>query len=66
MAAKSENQAIYGVRNFHDREGNEKASWTRIGTAFQCKDGSWNLVIDYLPVQDATTLNMRPVRTQDE
>ena len=27
----------------------EKGFWTRIGTAFQNQDGSWNLRFDYLP-----------------
>jgi hypothetical protein len=58
-------QALFGVRSFKDREGTERAVWTRIGTAFPCKDGSWNLVVDYLPLQAGTTTNMRPLSTQD-
>ena len=29
----------------------KKSFWTRIGTAFQNKDGSWNLRFDYLPAR---------------
>lgn len=55
-------QALFGVRSFKDREGADRAIWTRIGTAFPCKDGSWNLVFDYLPNQAGTTVNMRPLQ----
>jgi hypothetical protein len=43
--------------------GEEKKSfWTRIGTAFQNKDGSWNLRFDYLPTAHAeTTVQLRDI-----
>ena len=41
-------QAIFGVVK---REGMEKGFWTRIGTAFQNHDGSWNLRFDYVLVE---------------
>lgn len=55
-------QALFGVRRFRDREGSERTVWTRIGTAIPCKDGSWNLVFDYVPNQAGTAVNMRPVQ----
>jgi hypothetical protein len=51
-------QAIFGVVK---REGMEKGFWTRIGTAFQNQDGSWNLRFDYLPTDPFATVQMRPV-----
>jgi hypothetical protein len=41
--------------------GEEKKTWwTRIGTAFQNKDGSWNLRFDYVPARLAdTTIQLR-------
>ena len=48
-------QAIFGVVQ---REGMEKGFWTRIGTAFQNQDGSWNLRFDYLPTDPTATVQM--------
>jgi hypothetical protein len=56
-------QAIYGVVQ---REGMEKGFWTRIGTAFQNHDGSWNLRFDYLPTDPGTTVQVRPVKAGEE
>ena len=33
--------------------------WTRIGTGFQNKDGSWNLLFDYFPTEPNATIQMR-------
>ena len=56
-------QAIFGVVQ---REGMEKGFWTRIGTAFQNQDGSWNLRFDYLPTDRTVTIQMRPMRTGED
>ena len=49
-----------------EREGLKKGIWARIGTAFQNKDGSWNLKFDLLPVQPNTTIQMREPRDRDD
>ena len=37
-----------------------KSHWTRIGVAFENKDGSFNLLFDYVPADLAkTTIQMR-------
>jgi hypothetical protein len=36
-----------------------KAIWRRIGTAFQNKDGSWNLRFDLFPTDPAATIQLR-------
>jgi hypothetical protein len=46
---------IYGVVNRNDRN-----YWTRIGVAFENqRDGSWNLLFDYVPVNGTTTIQLR-------
>ena len=42
-------------------EGDEKKSyWTRIGVAFENRDGSYNLRFDFIPARlDATTIQLR-------
>ena len=42
-----------------EREGLRKGMWARIGSAFQNKDGSWNLKFDLLPTDPRTTIQMR-------
>ena len=56
-------QALFGVVQ---REGMEKGFWTRIGTAFQNQDGSWNLRFDYLPTDPSVTIQMRAVRSAEQ
>ena len=44
-----------------------KTYWNRIGVAFENRDGSWNLVFDYLPARiDATTIQLRDVEAKDQ
>ncbi len=62
MADKKKTQAIYGVVK---REGMDKGFWTRIGTAFANRDGSWNLRFDYLPTDPGATVQMRPPRAEE-
>lgn len=48
-------------------EGEEKRTyWTRIGVAFENRDGSWNLRFDFLPAQpDETTIQLRDFEVKD-
>ena len=41
---------------------NEKSYWTRIGTAFQNGDGSWNLLFDFVPTDVGTTIQLREIK----
>lgn len=46
---------------------NDRNFWTRIGTAFENpRDGSWNLLFDYLPVSAETTIQLRDPRPTEE
>lgn len=47
--------------------GDEKKTWwTKIGIAFQNKDGSWNLKFDYLPAHVAdTTIQLREMDAKE-
>ena len=47
-----------------DRGQDQKGWWCRIGTAFENKDGSWNVVLDALPVNG--TMNIRDPLPKDE
>ena len=62
--SKHERLAIYGVRNY-EKDGEDRSFWTQVGSAFRCKDGSFNLVLDYVPTGGGT-LNLRPARSRDE
>ena len=59
-----ERLAIVGVVNF-EHEGEAKSRWTTIGTAFQNKDGSFNLRFEYMPVTGAT-VQIRPFQKRDK
>lgn len=38
----------------------KKTFWTRIGVAFENRDGSWNLLFDFMPARAAeTTIQLR-------
>jgi hypothetical protein len=49
-------------------EGDNKRSfWTNIGVAFENRDGSWNLLFDFLPTNMAgTTIQLRDFKKDDE
>jgi len=48
-------------------EGDEKKSyWTRIGVAFENRDGSYNLRFDFIPARlDTTTVQLRDFEPKD-
>ena len=48
-------------------EGDDKKSfWTRIGTAFENRDGSWNLLFDFIPTHAGrTTIQLRDIEQKD-
>ena len=48
-------------------EGDEKKTfWTRIGVAFENRDGSYNLRFDFIPARlDATTVQLRDFEAKE-
>jgi hypothetical protein len=45
----------------------KRTFWTRIGVAFQNRDGSWNLRFDYLPTRlNETTIQLREPKPKEE
>ena len=58
-----ERVTIVGAVNFN-HQGEAKTRWTTIGTAFQNKDGSFNLRFEYMPVTGAT-VQLRPFKKRD-
>lgn len=48
-------------------EGSDtKRFWTRIGVAFENRDGSWNLRFDYFPTDPKTTVQLRDIDAREE
>jgi hypothetical protein len=49
-------------------EGDDKKTfWTRIGVAFENRDGSWNLKFDFLPAHPTgTTVQLRDFEPKDK
>ena len=47
-------------------ERNESSFWTRIGVAFENRDGSWNLKFDYVPARPDVKLQLREPREPRE
>jgi hypothetical protein len=49
-------------------EGDDKKTfWTRVGVAFENRDGSWNLRFDYLPARPGeTTVQLRDFDSKDK
>jgi hypothetical protein len=44
----------------------KKTWWTKIGVAFQNRDGSWNLRFDYLPTRlHETTIQLRELDAKE-
>jgi len=38
------------VREYTDRDGNKKSSWTKIGSAWPNRDGGFSITLDALPL----------------
>ena len=46
-------------------ERNEQSYWTRIGVAFENRDGSWNLRFDFFPSRGDVKIQMREPRERE-
>ena len=57
-----ERVGIYATVNFK-RDDKQVSKWTQIGTAFQNRDGSFNLKFDYWPT-NLTTIQIRPFKSK--
>lgn len=38
------------AREYTDRDGNKKTSWTKIGVAFPTRDGGYSITLEALPL----------------
>jgi hypothetical protein len=67
MSERSEAKRMQLVAVIQRGEGTEKKNfWTKIGVAFQNKDGSYNLRFDYLPAQmSAATIQLRELDAKE-
>jgi hypothetical protein len=41
---------LWMVEDYVDKDGNEKAWWTKVGVAFENRDGSWAIELAAVPV----------------
>ena len=62
MSNGSNIKELWGVA----RREEGKDLWTRIGTAFENKDGSWNLRMNFVPVDPTTAIQMRDPKSAEE
>lgn len=53
---KKNTKALFGIT-----ERNGKSYWTRIGVAVENRDGSFNLIFNFLPSDPQTRLQMRDI-----
>jgi hypothetical protein len=66
MNSEKKMMKIVGAISRGDDDEEKKSFWTRIGVAFQNKDGSWNLRFDYLPAHlGDTTIQLREFDAND-
>jgi hypothetical protein len=63
---KSETKPYKLVYGIVQREGMEKSFWTRIGAAWENKDSSLNVKLDFLPASADITLQIRDPRPADD
>ncbi len=59
MSDNKPTHIAYAVREFKKEDGKEDASWSRIGAAFEHKDGKgFNITLDALPVSGRVVLRV--------
>lgn len=63
---KSETRPYKIVYGIVQREGMEKGFWTRIGAAWENKDSSLNVRLDFLPASAEITLQIRDPRPSED
>jgi hypothetical protein len=57
---KKHMKKLVGAVEYKTADGAERSHWTILGVAFENRDGSWNLVFNYLPARlDKTTIQLR-------
>ena len=62
-AAPKPRKDIYGITQ---RDGQDKAFWTKIGVGFENSDGSWNLLFDFVPTDRSTTIQLRDPKPKED
>ena len=51
-------KAIYAISEYRHK-GEKKNRWTRVGTAFENRDGSYNLKLEFMPTDPKARLQQR-------
>jgi hypothetical protein len=52
-------QIVAAVSRKSSEGDSPRSFWTKIGVAFENRDGSWNLRLDYYPTSSETTIQLR-------
>ena len=55
---------LWMVEDYVDKEGKEKSYWTKVGVAFENRDGSWAIELAAVPVNGR--LQMREPESWEE
>jgi hypothetical protein len=59
-AKRGDYREIWGVV-----KRDQQSYWTRIGVAFENRDGSWHLRFEYMPVSNETKIHLRTPRERE-
>jgi hypothetical protein len=67
MNTRTNMQQIVAAVEYTASGGEKKSYWTRIGVAFENRDGSQNLVFNFFPTDlETTTIQLRPFDNEDD
>ena len=62
VAGDTINKSMKGIYTIIDKESGPSV-WLRVGTAFENRDQSWNIILDATPVNGK--LHMRDIKPRD-
>ena len=65
MSTKKNVKQIVAAVERVTRDGEKSSYWTRIGTAFENSDGSWNQLFDFFPTNPTTTIQLRDIEPRE-
>lgn len=51
LTAEGQRLTVLGITPYKTRDGEERSSWTRVGRAFLNRDGSLQVLLDFVPAQ---------------
>jgi hypothetical protein len=57
---------VYTIMDAKAKEGKEKSVWTKIGSAFDNKDGSLNIYLNALPLNGKLQIRERKEKEKED